>query len=105
MSDTKTPKLELAQMIKALRAELAKAEDDGKGKDIRFTVEDVELELQIATEGLVEGGIGAKFYVFTSQLKGSEKNVVTQKMKIKLRPIAPGGGPVNVSDSDKISFR
>ncbi len=80
-------KLELAQMIKALRSELANAQSEGEGAAIRFTVEDVELEMDIAVEQQGEGTLAAKFYVLTSQFKASKKNAVTQHIKLKLKPV------------------
>ena len=62
-------RLELAAMIKALRSQLVEAQAEGEGEDIRFTIEDVELELQIAAEKQASGGISAKFYVLTSKLR------------------------------------
>ncbi len=81
-----TKKLELSQLIINLRAELAKAKREGDGKDLRFIVEDVELELDIATEGSNEKGLAAKFYVFTGQYKETDKDAVTQRIKLKLKP-------------------
>ncbi len=78
--------LELSQLISSLRAELAKAQIEGVGKEIRFTVEDVELELEISAEEQAEGGIAAKFYVITSQFKANKKDAVTQKIRLKLKP-------------------
>jgi len=80
-----TDKLELAAMIKALRSQLVEAQREGEGEDIRFTIEDVELELEIAAEQQLEAGIAAKFYVLTSSLKGNRKDAVTQKMRLKLK--------------------
>jgi len=77
-----TRQLELAEMIKSLRAELARAQSEGESEAIRFQVEDVELELDIATEERAEGGIAAKFYVLTSQFKASKKDAVTQKLRL-----------------------
>ncbi|MCI5210927.1 MAG: hypothetical protein D3910_19565 [Candidatus Electrothrix sp. ATG2] len=50
MSEEPSEKLELAAMIKALRSQLVEAQREGKDEDIRFTIEDVELELEIAAE-------------------------------------------------------
>ena len=90
MPDTTGP-LELAQLIASLRAELAKAQKAGKEEEIRFTVEDVELELEIAAEEAIEGGIAAKFYVLTSHYKANKKDAVTQKIKLKLKPEESSG--------------
>lgn len=96
--------LELAEMISALRAELNRAQGDGADEPIRFTVEDVELELSIAVENKVGGKVGAKFFVLTSEVGGEARDTVTQKIKLKLKPEltqpdGPGGeptGPVRV---------
>lgn len=85
MSEKTNHKLELANMIKGLRAQLSEAQREGDGEDIRFTVEDVELELQIIAEKQAKGGVSAKFYVLTSKIDGSKKDTVTQKLKLKLK--------------------
>jgi hypothetical protein len=84
----KTDQLELAQMIQSLRMELTKAQMAGTGEEIRFTVEDVELELEIVAKEAIEGGIAAKFYVLTSHYKAGKDDAVTQKIKLKLKPNA-----------------
>ena len=105
-----TKKLELAQMIEGLRAELATAQYEGEGEAIRFVVEDVEMELEISAEEQAEGSIAAKFYVITSQFKANKKDAVTQKIKLKLKPeeevADPKSGkktnrPVKISDKVK----
>ncbi|MCI5145935.1 MAG: hypothetical protein D3923_10500 [Candidatus Electrothrix sp. AR3] len=85
MSKKTTEKLELAAMIKGLRAQLAEAQAEGAGEDIRFTIEDVELELQVSAEQQTGGGVSAKFYVLTSKVDGSKKDTVTQRLKLKLK--------------------
>lgn len=79
--------LELSRMIQNLRSELIKAQEEGADQPIRFDVEDVELELDIAVEEDLEGGISAKFYVLTSHFKAKKKDAVTQKLKLKLKPV------------------
>jgi hypothetical protein len=90
--------LELAEMIKGLRAQLAEAQREGEDKGIRFTVEDVELELQITAEEQAAGGMSAKFYVFTGKLDGSKKDAVTQKLKLKLKAEKADGKPLEIAD-------
>ncbi|MCI5125257.1 MAG: hypothetical protein D3925_12480 [Candidatus Electrothrix sp. AR5] len=50
MPEETSDKLELAAMIKGLRAQLAEAQTEGAEENIRFTIEDVELELQVSAE-------------------------------------------------------
>ncbi|MGB5687229.1 MAG: trypco2 family protein [Candidatus Electrothrix sp.] len=98
MSEEMSDKLELAAMIKALRSQLVEAQQEGEGEEIRFTIEDVELELQVTAEKQASGGISAKFYVLTSKLDGSKKDTVTQKLKLKLKAGKADGSPIKVSD-------
>jgi hypothetical protein len=102
MSKEEKGQLELAEMIKGLRAQLAEAQREGADKDIRFTVEDVELELQIAAERQATGGISAKFYVLTSKLDGSKKDTVTQKLKLKLKVSKQNEQDLLISDDDQL---
>lgn len=99
MSEEMSDKLELAAMIKALRSQLIEAQQEGEGEEIRFTIEDVELELQITAEKQASGGISAKFYVLTSKLDGSKKDTVTQKLKLKLKVGKADGKPLEVADN------
>lgn len=83
-------KLELAEVISALRAELNLAKQNAVGEDIRFNINNVEIELQtvVEMEGGVEGGGKIKFWVLDIDAKasGKYKNAVTQKIKLSLTP-------------------
>lgn len=98
MENQEKTRLELAEMIKGLRAQLAEAQREGRDKDIHFTVEDVELELQVTAEKRATGGMSAKFYVFTGKVDGSKKDTVTQKLKLKLKAGKANGQPLKVAD-------
>ncbi|XCN71367.1 MAG: trypco2 family protein [Candidatus Electrothrix aestuarii] len=98
MANQEKKQLELAEMIKGLREQLAEAQREGQDKDIHFTVEDVELELQITAEKQASGGMSAKFYVFTGKLDGGKKNIETQKLKLKLKAGKADGSPLEVAD-------
>ena len=104
MSGKMKSKLELAEMIKQLRAELTTAAEEGQDKDVRFTVEDIELELDITVEQQAKANVAAKFYVLTSKVEASKTGKATQKLKIKLKPTTGNGKPLQVSDDDTISF-
>ncbi len=98
MPEERNDKLELAAMIKALRSELIEAQREGEGEEIRFTIEDVELEVQVAAETQVKGGVAAKFYVLTSKVDGSKTDRVSQKLKLKLKASKADGSSIEVSD-------
>ena len=79
-------KLRLGAVIQSLREELAEAQKDAEGQDIRFAVEDVEVELLVSVEEGIKAGVAAMFYVLTPKYEAQKKELVTQKLKLKLRP-------------------
>lgn len=88
-------KIELAQMIKGLRQELTTAQNDAGGEDLRFAVDDIEIELEVVAEvgkSDAKGDkVGVKFFaIFSTEVAGNEtssdKNLVRNKVKLKLKP-------------------
>jgi hypothetical protein len=81
-------KLELAEVMKALREEIKQAEWAAQGHDLKFNLNNVEVEFQtvVEKEGGLEGGI--KFWVLEGKASGKYKNAVTQKIKLSLTPDA-----------------
>lgn len=89
--------IELSEMIGQLREELLKARGQIEGSDLKFQVEDIEIELQIVTSKGASGGI--KFFV---EAGGNMSQAQTQKLKLKLKPVGRDGkGEVLVSDPDR----
>jgi hypothetical protein len=84
-------KLELAEVIKALRTELYKAKQNAEGETIRFNVNSVDVEFETAVEYVLDGEAGGKikFFVFDVDAKGSAeyKNATTHKIKLSLKPV------------------
>lgn len=95
--------IELAQAIKELRAQLAKAMEEGEGHDLRFGIEDLELELQVmATKDAEVGGraeAGVKFWLVGGGKVSGQGNLAEgsqriQKLKLKLKPKLASTGEV-----------
>lgn len=84
-------KLELAEVIKALREELNLAKRDGEGQGIRFNINNVDIELQTVVERKVDAGVSGKvrFWVIDADAKanGELKDAVTQKIKLSLQVV------------------
>lgn len=93
--------IELSDVIEGLRTEMEKAQDKGEGKEIRFGVKDIEIELHltIAKEEETKADIGAEvesgdgiLKYFVGKIKGdiniggkhTYKNLSTQKIKLNL---------------------
>lgn len=84
-------KLELAAVIDALREELNIAKRNGEGQDIRFNINNVDIELQTVVERKVDAGVSGKvrFWVIDADAKanGELKDAVTQKIKLSLQVV------------------
>lgn len=97
-------KLELAAVIKALREELKEAQWAAQGHDIRFNVNNLEVEFQTVVDWEVggEGGGKIKFWVLDidAKLNGKYKKSATHKIKLSLKPskIDPVTGEVKDLD-------
>lgn len=87
-SKNMTDTLELAEVIKALRQELITAQQEGTGKDIRFNVNNVEVELETVVEiaGDGKGGFKIRFGVVEANAEagGHYKNATKQRIKLSL---------------------
>ena len=109
--------LELSGVIMGLRAELQKAQIEGKGKEISFGVEGIEIELDVSIAKLVEGEATAiaqleaddmsvlKYIVgkvkgeFTINGHGKYEKIATQKVKLTLSASNEDGRNIRLSDN------
>ncbi len=84
--------IELSEMIGQLREELLTARAKSEGSDLKFQIEDIEIELQIVTTKT--GGVksGVKFWVVNAEANANASQASTQKLKLKLKPVV---GPDN----------
>lgn len=92
--------LRLADAIDAVRAELRKAQDAGRGSDVRFTVGTVEVEF--AVEVVKSGGGEASVKVFSVVSvggKGAVSRGETNRVKVVLNPTGVRGEPFEVGSS------
>jgi NTP-dependent ternary system trypsin peptidase co-occuring protein len=91
-------RLGLTEAISRLRAELSEAIVAGGQEDLRFEVGEIELELEVAVERTVNGGI--KFWVIEV---GGERTVGdTHTVRIPLTPKRSDGRAVLTGSSDEI---
>jgi hypothetical protein len=75
----------LSKMLAQLRSDLLAAKAEGEKKDLRFLVDDIEIELQMATTQEDEGGVGIKFWALNANAKIKDTDALTQKIKLKLK--------------------
>ncbi|GCA69219.1 hypothetical protein MiYa_00744 [Microcystis aeruginosa NIES-2519] len=90
----------LRETLEALRVELSKSILASEGEQIRFEVGDIELEVQFVVEQSKEGKGGLKFWVVEMGGGVTNKDTITHRIKIPLKPIWKDGKPVLTGSDD-----
>lgn len=86
---------ELANVVQGLRQELLKAVEQAKGEELRFEVQEMELELQVQVTKEVGGEAKLKFWVIDAGgVSGSVEKSTVQTVRLKLKPKVKGGATV-----------
>lgn len=92
--------LELAEAIDVLRSQLRKAQDSGRGADVRFTVGSVEVELAVEVGKTAGGEASVKVLNLLSLGgKGEVSKGETNRVKVVLNPIGVDGAPFEVASA------
>jgi hypothetical protein len=90
-------RLELAETVEALRAELSRAAAAGAGAGFQFPVTGVQLEFHVAVTKSGEGRARVKFYVVELGGAGSYAREEIQTVTVTLgAPVDQSGDPVKV---------
>jgi hypothetical protein len=87
----------LADVVRALRAELETAMSEGKGQRVQFEATAIDMEFQIGVTKSVEGKTGVHFWVIELGGGGSYTSESIQKVSLSLRPELAGGGGVKIA--------
>ena len=78
--------VELAELIRQLRAELTDAMSAGEGSDLRFELGPVELELTVGVDKEAKPGAKVRFWVVDLGADLSMASSSTQRIKLSLDP-------------------
>ncbi len=87
MTDKKeNNRIGLAEMIDNLRQELLASQKMAGDSPIKFTVENIDIEVKVLVEKATagEGGIGVKFWVVNADMKGEQTDTTGTEQTIKL---------------------
>lgn len=92
--------IELASVIRDLRAELEQAVVAADGAALKFELGPIELEVSVAVERSAAVGAKAKFWVVEASGDGKVASTGTQRIKLTLTPkLSPGGASPYVAGS------
>ena len=93
-------KLGLKEMLEALWIEISESILLSEGKEIRFEMGEIELEMQVVVEKSKEGKGGVKFWVVEMGGGMAAKDSITHKIKIPFKPIWKNGKSVWTGSDD-----
>lgn len=90
--------IELADLLGSLRSEISRARLEADGRDVRFRIDSIELELQVAVEKSAEAGGGVRFWVVSLGGKGGAKSAETHVVRLALTAETDTGAAVLTGD-------
>ncbi len=90
--------IELADLLRSLRSEINRARLEAADQDMRFRINAIDLELQVAVEKSAEANTGVRFWVVSLGGKGSVKSTQTHTVKLSLAAETDTGEPVLTGD-------
>ena len=86
-------RIALADAVENLRDQLLQAMEGGKGKSLRFGIEELDLEFKCTVSREGAGKAGVKFWIVEAGAEGKIGNSMTQTVKLKLKPVNVKGNP------------
>ncbi len=101
MSDAQ--KIRLSELITDLRSELAEAQKQGAGKEPRFKVEEIEIELKVGITKEIDGETKVKFWVYEAGLKGGVSEEDLQRVLLRIKPVGSKGADGKLAESFEVS--
>ncbi|GAA1025709.1 hypothetical protein GCM10009557_00690 [Virgisporangium ochraceum] len=90
--------ISLSEWLDSLRAELSEAQQAGAGNELRLQVEQLELEVEVASTRDVGAKAGIKFWVVDAGIDGRTQRGRTQRLRLTLAPRLADGSVLEVSD-------
>jgi hypothetical protein len=92
----------LAELIGDLRKELIKAQREGSDDEIRFLLEEVEVEVEVTSAKKATGEAGVEFWVVNTKAGGEIATESVQTLKLKLKPQKGDGGSQQTSGQAQV---
>ncbi|TDC25080.1 hypothetical protein E1265_07880 [Streptomyces sp. 8K308] len=90
----------LAEVIRQVRRELARAREDGADDGVRFAVRQVSLEFAVQVHQAGDGRAGLRIGVLTADVGGGVSRDRTHRIQVELGPEDGAGGMLRVGRED-----
>jgi hypothetical protein len=87
----------LAEMVESLRNELAKSRERARGEPLQFSVERIELELNVEVSRDMKGDGKIVFGVFSVGASASKSSSSTHTFRLTLIPVSSDGADTRIS--------
>jgi hypothetical protein len=97
------PQVDLSDAIAALRRDLAAAWREGRGKQVRFKFEPVDLTVQAGVTRTGKGQAGVKWHILTLGGEKSKEATVTQTLHLRLSPVFYGDDGKRLSSGEQLA--
>ena len=92
-------KFRLSDCLVELRTDLESIIASGQGSQVKFLIEDVEVDFQLVASSEAGGGGGVKWWVISAEAKCSVAEVLTQKLSVRLKVVGQDGkSPIPMKD-------
>ena len=102
MAIEETNKFPLSDIIINLREEILKAQQKAVGQELKFSVENIEVELQVGVTAKATAKGGVKFWVYSAEAGAEVAKQTMQKVKLTLKPSGKDGKTIEISDVEKM---
>lgn len=93
-------KFPLSDIIVNLRKEILLAQENAKGQDLKFSVEEIEVELQVGVTAKATAKGSVKFWVYSAEAGGELAKQTMQKVKLTLKPSGKDGKIIEITDEE-----
>ncbi|NQV25799.1 MAG: hypothetical protein HQ518_15685 [Rhodopirellula sp.] len=83
---TETGKFPLSQVVNQLRSELKELQKTAQEHELQFSLEGVEVELQVGLSAEIGGKIGFNCWIYQAEVSPNAKRENVQTIRLTLKP-------------------
>ena len=89
--------IRLSEAIENLREELKLAQEKGENQQLQFSVESIEIELEVIAETEIDTSGKVNWWILGGGLETKAKGASKHKLRLSLKTVDTSGRPLKVS--------